>query len=92
MSDRLGIRELRGDLAAAVRRAGGGERVVITVDGAPIAELGPVDSGVEAVTLGGLVARGLITPPRRTDRPPLPEPVPAWLGARVDRLLREVRG
>jgi antitoxin (DNA-binding transcriptional repressor) of toxin-antitoxin stability system len=92
MSEQMGIRELRSDLSAAVRRAGSGERVVVTVDGSPVAELGPVDSGVEAVTLAGLVARGLVVPPRRSDRPPLPDPVPAWIGSRIDRLLREVRG
>ena len=39
----LGIRELRANLAAAARRAGAGERVVITVDGEPVAQLGPVE-------------------------------------------------
>ena len=37
----LGIRDLRSDLAAAVRRARSGERTVITDRGDPVAELGP---------------------------------------------------
>ena len=43
--DRLGIRELRNQTASAVRRAGGGERIVITVDGRPVAQLGPLEPG-----------------------------------------------
>ena len=35
--DRTGIRDLRADAAAIVRRAGGGERVIITVAGRPVA-------------------------------------------------------
>ena len=43
--DRLGVRELRNQTAATVRRAGGGERILITVDGRPVAQLGPIDPG-----------------------------------------------
>ena len=39
----IGTRELRANLAGAVRRAAAGERVVITVDGHPVAcRQGPV--------------------------------------------------
>ncbi|MGD9702381.1 MAG: hypothetical protein AB7Q42_01150 [Acidimicrobiia bacterium] len=88
----LGIRELRASVAAAVRRAGAGQRLIVTVDGRPVAQLGPLDAVTGQVTLDDLIARGLVTAPRRTD-PPLPtDPVPVWSGARVDRLLREIRG
>lgn len=35
-------RELRNDCASVLRRAEAGERLVITVSGRPVAELGPV--------------------------------------------------
>ena len=88
----MGIRELRASVAAAVRRAGAGERLIVTVDGRPVAQLGPLDAVTGQVTLDDLIARGLVTPPRRTDPLFATDPVPVWSGARVDRLLREIRG
>jgi antitoxin (DNA-binding transcriptional repressor) of toxin-antitoxin stability system len=88
---RLGIRELRADLAACVRAAGAGERIVVTVDGRAVAELGPVGGAASAVvTLEDLAARGLVTLPVRTDRVH-PPAVEAWPGLRLDRVLRDVR-
>ncbi len=40
--ERVGVRELRNSVAAVVRRAAAGERLVITVDGRPAAQLGPL--------------------------------------------------
>jgi antitoxin (DNA-binding transcriptional repressor) of toxin-antitoxin stability system len=88
----LGIRELRASVAAAVRQAGAGQRLIVTVDGRPVAQLGPLDAVTGQVTLEDLVARGLVTPPRRTGPLAATDPVPVWSGARVDRLLREIRG
>jgi prevent-host-death family protein len=90
--DRLGVRELRNQTATAVRRAGRGERIVITVDGRPVAQLGPIEPGGGAPTLEDLAARGLVTLPRRPDRPAPEVAVDIWAGFRLDRLLRDVRG
>lgn len=90
--DRIGVRELRGDLAAVVRRAGAGERIVVTVDGAPVAQLGPVESVDGEPTIDDLVARGLLVRARRDDRPEPEFVMPLWAGTRLDRLVREVRG
>ncbi|MBA3422247.1 MAG: type II toxin-antitoxin system prevent-host-death family antitoxin [Thermoleophilaceae bacterium] len=46
-------RELRNDVSSVLRRAEHGERFIITVDGRPVAELGPLSK-----------ARGLGTPSR----------------------------
>jgi prevent-host-death family protein len=93
MTERIGTRELRADLAAHVRRAGAGQRVVITSSGRAVATLGPVDTSVGATpTLDALVAAGLVLPPRRVAAPVLADPVPIWSGVRLDRALREVRG
>ncbi|MEZ5381903.1 MAG: type II toxin-antitoxin system prevent-host-death family antitoxin [Microthrixaceae bacterium] len=91
-AEQVGIRRLRGELATLVRRAGRGERVVITVAGRPVAQLGPVAPQGAEVTLADLVARGELEPPRRDDRPAPTLTVPTWAGVRLDTLVREVRG
>jgi len=90
--ERIGVRELRGDLAAAVRRAGAGERIVVTVDGRPIAQLGPLEASDDELSLDDLAARGLLELARRTDRPEPEFSMPMWAGTRLDKLVREVRG
>jgi prevent-host-death family protein len=93
VDERLGIRDLRGRLTSLVRRAGEGERIVITIAGRPIAQLGPVEPTDAQVTIDDLAARGLLVPARRGDRPVDPEiRIDTWTGGRLDRALREVRG
>ncbi len=90
---RVGIRELRNQVAAVVRRAAAGERVIITADGAPVALLGPLSPGPSGASVDDLVAAGLLLPPNRPDHPPAP-PDAATLpvDARSARALAEVRG
>jgi prevent-host-death family protein len=88
---RVGIRELRNQVAAVVRRAEAGERVVITVDGRPVAQLGPLEPDGPP-TLDDLVASGLARPPRRLDRPPAPDPIDPPIDARSGTVLDELRG
>jgi prevent-host-death family protein len=90
--ERIGVRSLRQDLSALVRRAGAGERVVITVDGRPLAQLGPLEADEDTVTIDDLVARGLVIGARRDDRPEPGPPLPLWAGTRLDQLVREIRG
>jgi prevent-host-death family protein len=75
------VRALRADLAASVRRASSGERVVVTVSGRPVAQLGPLDDP----------APGAVIPPRRTSTWRSPTPVTVWTGVRIDRALADVR-
>lgn len=89
--DRIGIRELRNQVAAVVRRAGAGERIVVTVDGRPVAQLGPLEPAGRP-TLDDLVAAGLARPPRRSDRPEPPDPVDPPIDARTGTVLEELRG
>jgi prevent-host-death family protein len=90
--ERIGIRDLRAGVAAAVRRAGDGERIVVTVDGRPVAQLGPLEPIEGDATLEDLAHRGLIALARRDDRPPPSFSMPLWAGSRIDQLVREVRG
>jgi prevent-host-death family protein len=89
--ERVGVRELRTNVAAVVRRAGAGERIVVTVDGRPVAQLGPLDAPA-ATTLDDLVAAGLALPPGRRDRPEPPDAEDAPVDIRPDGVLDELRG
>jgi antitoxin (DNA-binding transcriptional repressor) of toxin-antitoxin stability system len=64
--------------------------VVVTVDGVPVAQLGPLEPAA-GVTLDDLVALGLVDPPGRRDRPP-PEAEDAPVDVRADGVLDELRG
>ena len=88
---RIGIRELRADLTAAVRRAAGGDPLVVTIGGEPVARLVPLAEGGSAMTLDDLIAVRAVLPPRRRDRPPAPKPLDVPVDARTDRALREIR-
>lgn len=89
---RVGIRDLRANVAALVRRAASGERVVITTGGVPVAVLGPLAPDAAGVTMDDLVAAGLVVPPGRHDRPDAPEPATLPIDTRSSRVLDELRG
>jgi prevent-host-death family protein len=89
--DQVGARELRANLAAALRQAAAGERLVVTVDGRPVAQLGPLEP-TGGPTLADLAASGLIEPPRRPDRPAPPDALDTAVDVRLDRIVDEVRG
>src|SRR5262249_8982808 len=89
--ERIGVRELRNNVAAVVRRAAAGERIVVTVDGVPAAQLGPLE-GAAALTVDDLVAAGLARAPGRRDRPSPPEAQDAAVDIRPDGVLDELRG
>lgn len=86
----MGIRELRAQLAEAVKRAGAGHRTIVTSNGRPVAQLGPLDE--TSPQLDQLIASGAVVAPRRSGTWRPPEPVTVWSGVRIDRALRELRG
>ncbi len=91
----IGIRQLRADLAAHVRRAASGETTVISIAGAPVAALTPLTMSDEPASdahLSSLVASGALIPPRRPDGHVADGTVSTWANVRLDRLLREIRG
>ena len=77
-------------MAAVVRRAAAGERVVVTVDGHPVAQLGPIEP-IGAPTLDDLVASGHVRAARRS-APELPDPEDVPIDARSDWILDDIRG
>lgn len=89
--ERIGVRELRNQASQVVRRARAGERMIITVDGVPVAEIGPVSATQATSTIEGLIARGLVTPARVSGPPSPPAPVPAPSGRSSRDVLHELR-
>ena len=88
--ERIGIRELRNNTSRAIRRAMAGERIVITVNGVPAAQLGPLNEGSGTATVDDLVAAGLLRRPRTSSgRPPRPARAPG--GTTSTQILREHR-
>lgn len=88
----IGVRELRNNVAAVLRRAGAGERIVVTVDGRPVAQLGPLEPAGEP-TLDDLVATGLVDAPRRSGTHAAdPDPIDLAVDIRLDDVLDELRG
>jgi antitoxin (DNA-binding transcriptional repressor) of toxin-antitoxin stability system len=96
----IGVRELRRNLAAALRRAAAGQQIVVHVADRPLARIGPLDppapiagtaAGSGAPTIADLANRGLIVPARRDDRPPPDVVLPLRVGSRLDRLVAEIR-
>ncbi|MCY7419944.1 MAG: type II toxin-antitoxin system prevent-host-death family antitoxin [Chloroflexi bacterium] len=89
--ERIGIRELRNETSKVVRRARSGERIIVTIDGIPAAQLVPLDDGPRERTIEELIATGALIPARST-RPPLPAtPIPAPPGPTTTEILREHR-
>lgn len=88
----IGVRDLRANLASHLRAAQAGHRVIVTVDGTAVAELGPIGGSDRHDSLEALVATGLLEAPRRTDRPAKPSPTPLPAGLTSERALMELRG
>lgn len=73
--ERIGIRELRNQTSGAIRRAMAGERIIITIDGVPAAQLGPLNAGDHPASIADLIAAGLLEGPRATSPPPSAQPI-----------------
>ena len=87
----VGVRELRNQVASVLRRAQSGDRMVVTVDGQPIAQLGPLEptGGIE---LADLVAVGRVRAPGRNDHPEPPDAALLPVDLLVGTVLDEIRG
>jgi len=93
MTRKIGIRELREQASTYIRRAGAGQRLLVTVSGTPVALLGPITADPTPIlTIADLVARGAVIAPRRNGDYKPGDAVSVHSGARIDQLLRQVRG
>jgi prevent-host-death family protein len=88
MRNRIGIRKLRENLTATLRRVRAGEAIEITHDGVPVAVLTPLPSG----RIDRLLAGGDVTRERPLDRPlcrfPVTGPLTAGEALEEDRAER----
>ncbi len=92
----VGIRELRNNVASVVRRAQAGERIIVTIDGHPVAQIGAIDARQPSISLADLIASGTLRSPQRStsgsaraasiNAPDQPA------DTNVQQLLRQVRG
>ena len=57
----IGVKVLKDHLSEYLRRARGGERIVVTDRGTPVAVLAPVEEGAEARSAWELVRAGVAT-------------------------------
>lgn len=89
--ERIALRELRNQASRVVRRARAGERLIITVDGVPAAEIGPVTAPGRAASLDELIAIGSVVAPRERTAPRSPRPLPAPSGRSSSDVLAELR-
>jgi antitoxin (DNA-binding transcriptional repressor) of toxin-antitoxin stability system len=88
---RIGIRELRNDASRVVRQASSGERMVITIDGIPAAQIGPLNDGAPDRTLDDLIVAGLVLPSRAKADPRPAHPIEAPGGRTTTEILRAHR-
>ena len=90
-ADRVGVRELRQNLSVYLERVVAGERLAVTDRGRPVAMLIPLPPA--ATLVERLVAEGRAVPASRSidDLPPWKGRIPAGLGERLQRALRELR-
>ena len=82
------ISTLRAELSTWIERARAGEEVVVTDRGTPVVRLLAVDT---APLLGQLMARGVLSKPRRDDRPAARGVVRAHAKGSVSELVSEQR-
>lgn len=89
--ERIAVRELRNQASRLVRRARAGERLIITVDGVPAAEIGPISAAERASSLEELITTGAIVAPRVRTAPRRPRPVSSPLSRLSSDVLDELR-
>jgi prevent-host-death family protein len=89
--ERIAVRELRNQASRVVRRARAGERMIITVDGVPMAEIGPIRPAEQAGSLEELLATGALMPARRRTAARPARPMPAPSGRTSSSVLTELR-
>jgi prevent-host-death family protein len=89
--ERIALRELRNHTSRVVRRASAGERIIITVDGVPTAQIVPLDDVALEPTLDELIAQGRLLAPRRPSAPAPAAPLDRPGARRLTEILAEQR-
>tara|TARA_Y100000739_G_scaffold190177_1_gene169878 strand:+ start:1232 stop:1516 length:285 start_codon:yes stop_codon:yes gene_type:complete len=87
----IGVRDLRADLATHLKRAEAGDRLIVTVDGRPIAQIGPLEP-VGEPSLEDLVASGLVKRPKNMNQPQSAQLSQTPIDVSAHRIIQEIRG
>lgn len=70
----VNIAKLKATLSQNIRRVRAGEEILICDRNRPVARIIPCESKSESDREKRLIAKGILTPPRRPKAPSLPEP------------------
>jgi len=89
--DQVSIRELRNDVSRIVARVRAGERLIVTSNGVPVAEIGPITRQPATRTLDELIAVGAVIPPRTRAKPKPARPIKFSGPLTTDEILRDMR-
>ena len=82
---------LRKELAGFLRRAKNGERMIITVDGKSIAQIGPLEPN-GSLDIDQLVASGLVNEPTSFSSTNKPAQMSFPIDVTIETILLEMRG
>lgn len=82
----VGIRELKQNASEVIRRVSGGEWLVVTDRGRPVAQISPINSSA----LGRLIDAGLVKPATK-ELSSLPKPLKAPRGVSLSNMIIEER-
>jgi prevent-host-death family protein len=83
----VGVKELKNELSAYLRRVANGEQVRVTMRGKPIADLVPPAPAAEPDRIDALIAAGRITPASRPKPSKSQPPAPAGPGPTLSEII-----
>ena len=89
--NKIAMSVLRKELAGFLRRAKNGERMIITVDGKPIAQIGPLEPN-GALDMDQLVTSGLVNEPTSVSSTKKPAQMSFPIDVSIETILSEMRG
>tara|TARA_B100001250_G_scaffold114401_1_gene96863 strand:+ start:90 stop:371 length:282 start_codon:yes stop_codon:yes gene_type:complete len=89
--NKIAMSVLRKELAGFLRRAKNGERMIITVDGKPIAQIGPLEPN-GSLDMDQLVTSGLVNEPTSVSSTKKPAQMSFPIDVSIETILSEMRG
>ena len=89
--NKIAMSVLRKELAGFLRRAKNGERMIITVDGKPIAQIGPLEPN-GSLDMDQLVTSGLVNEPTSFSSAKKPAQMSFPIDVSIETILSEMRG
>ena len=85
------VRQLRNDVSRVLRRVGAGERLIVTSNGVPVAEIGPIQARDSERTIEEMIAAGELIAPRSRAKPRPATPTTFSGSMTTEEILEELR-